>query len=300
MMFDVPRLSARTIPTARSPRESVEKLLVLPRTRRGLLPALRLAGVGHRARRPCDDGGRRDEARDRAARARLARSRARCSTSTGDWADAAARRAARRLGVPVQQRPLPRSRRHRRRRRWRWTARRPRGGDDDEAIARGGRMDGGHADRATAAGAAFDADNAYHYLNNIPFADHGALLDPPTADVSARCVSLLAQLGEPRDTPRMTAGARLAREGAGARRQLVRPLGGQLHLRHLVGAVRAQRRRGRSADHPMVAQGGRLARPRSRTPTAAGARIATAMRSTARATSPRPRPPRRPPGRCSG
>ena len=43
---------------------------------------------------------------------------------------------------------------------------------------------------------AFDADNAYHYLNNIPFADHGALLDPPTADLTARCLSLLAQLGE--------------------------------------------------------------------------------------------------------
>ena len=43
---------------------------------------------------------------------------------------------------------------------------------------------------------AFDADNEYTYLNNIPFADHGALLDPPTEDVTARCVSLLAQLGE--------------------------------------------------------------------------------------------------------
>jgi squalene-hopene/tetraprenyl-beta-curcumene cyclase len=43
---------------------------------------------------------------------------------------------------------------------------------------------------------AFDADNSYHYLNNIPFADHGALLDPPTEDVTARCVSMLAQLGE--------------------------------------------------------------------------------------------------------
>src|SRR5262249_21741758 len=44
--------------------------------------------------------------------------------------------------------------------------------------------------------AAFDADNTYHYLNNIPFADHGALLDPPTEDVTARCVSMLAQLGD--------------------------------------------------------------------------------------------------------
>ncbi|WP_150293731.1 squalene--hopene cyclase [Sphingobium estronivorans] len=52
---------------------------------------------------------------------------------------------------------------------------------------------------------AFDADNAYDYLNNLPFADHGALLDPPTADVSARCVSMLAQLGEPLDSPRMAA-----------------------------------------------------------------------------------------------
>ena len=43
---------------------------------------------------------------------------------------------------------------------------------------------------------AFDADNDYYYLNNIPFADHGALLDPPTEDVTARCLSMLAQLGE--------------------------------------------------------------------------------------------------------
>ncbi|MFZ3182084.1 MAG: squalene--hopene cyclase [Methylocystis silviterrae] len=47
---------------------------------------------------------------------------------------------------------------------------------------------------------AFDADNTCHYLNHIPFADHGALLDPPTADVSARCVSMLAQLGDTIDS----------------------------------------------------------------------------------------------------
>jgi squalene-hopene/tetraprenyl-beta-curcumene cyclase len=45
---------------------------------------------------------------------------------------------------------------------------------------------------------AFDADNNHDYLNHIPFADHGALLDPPTEDVTARCLSMLAQLG---DTP---------------------------------------------------------------------------------------------------
>jgi squalene-hopene/tetraprenyl-beta-curcumene cyclase len=49
----------------------------------------------------------------------------------------------------------------------------------------------------------FDADNTRSYLNHIPFADHGALLDPPTADVSARCLGLLAQLGYPADHPAM-------------------------------------------------------------------------------------------------
>ncbi|HEY3555734.1 MAG TPA: prenyltransferase/squalene oxidase repeat-containing protein, partial [Casimicrobiaceae bacterium] len=46
---------------------------------------------------------------------------------------------------------------------------------------------------------AFDADNVCEYLNHIPFADHGALLDPPTADVTARCIGMFAQLGDPGD-----------------------------------------------------------------------------------------------------
>ena len=47
----------------------------------------------------------------------------------------------------------------------------------------------------------FDVDNTHYYLNHIPFADHGALLDPPTADVSARCLSFLAQAGYDKDHP---------------------------------------------------------------------------------------------------
>ncbi|GBQ13380.1 squalene-hopene cyclase [Swaminathania salitolerans LMG 21291] len=48
---------------------------------------------------------------------------------------------------------------------------------------------------------AFDIDNDLDALNHIPFADHGALLDPPTADVSARCVSFLSELGYAEDAP---------------------------------------------------------------------------------------------------
>ena len=43
--------------------------------------------------------------------------------------------------------------------------------------------------------ASFDADNTHYYLNHIPFADHGALLDPPTADVTGRCLGFLCQIG---------------------------------------------------------------------------------------------------------
>lgn len=50
---------------------------------------------------------------------------------------------------------------------------------------------------------AFEPENTHSYLNHIPFADHGALLDPPTADVTARCVSFLAQIGMSADDPVM-------------------------------------------------------------------------------------------------
>ena len=67
-----------------------------------------------------------------------------------------------------------------------------------EAIARGSEWVLGLQSRNGGWGA-FDADNTREYLNNIPFADHGALLDPPTADVTARCVGMLAQLARPGD-----------------------------------------------------------------------------------------------------
>jgi len=50
--------------------------------------------------------------------------------------------------------------------------------------------------------AAFDADNTHYALNEIPFADHGALLDPPTEDVTARCVAFFSRLGGRYRVPR--------------------------------------------------------------------------------------------------
>ena len=47
--------------------------------------------------------------------------------------------------------------------------------------------------------AAFDQNNLHYYLNEIPFADHGALLDPPTSDVTARCLTFFSVLQRPQD-----------------------------------------------------------------------------------------------------
>jgi squalene-hopene/tetraprenyl-beta-curcumene cyclase len=58
---------------------------------------------------------------------------------------------------------------------------------------------------------AFDADNTKEYLNHIPFADHGALLDPPTEDVTARGISMLAQLGDAPDTSPVAAALQFLR-----------------------------------------------------------------------------------------
>ena len=79
-------------------------------------------------------------------------------------------------------------------------ARRERGSTDyDNAIARGREWIEGMQSR-DGGWASFEVDNLEYYLNSIPFSDHGALLDPPTEDVTARCVSMLAQLGDTVET----------------------------------------------------------------------------------------------------
>jgi squalene-hopene/tetraprenyl-beta-curcumene cyclase len=76
--------------------------------------------------------------------------------------------------------------------------------DYDAAIARGHEWIAG-MQSSNGGWAAFDVNNLEYYLNNIPFSDHGALLDPPTEDVTARCLSMLAQLGETPQTSQMVA-----------------------------------------------------------------------------------------------
>jgi squalene-hopene/tetraprenyl-beta-curcumene cyclase len=48
---------------------------------------------------------------------------------------------------------------------------------------------------------AFDRDNDHEFLCNIPFADHNAMIDPSTADVTARVVECLGRFGWPAEHP---------------------------------------------------------------------------------------------------
>ncbi len=68
----------------------------------------------------------------------------------------------------------------------------------DESIHRATRWIAGMQSQNGGYGA-FDVDNTCYYLNEIPFADHGALLDPPTSDVSARCAMLMARVAKDHD-----------------------------------------------------------------------------------------------------
>ncbi|HCC57426.1 MAG TPA: squalene--hopene cyclase [Solibacterales bacterium] len=54
--------------------------------------------------------------------------------------------------------------------------------------------------------AAFDVDNNWEFLNNVPFADHNAMLDPACADISGRVLEALAARGLTRKHPAVQRG----------------------------------------------------------------------------------------------
>ena len=89
--------------------------------------------------------------------------------------------------------------------------------------------------------AAFDQDNTKMIFQYIPFADHNAMLDPPTVDITGRMLEMLAQYGYTLQRSARRARRPVHPERAGAGRKLVRPLGRELPLRHLSGAARAWR-----------------------------------------------------------
>jgi squalene-hopene/tetraprenyl-beta-curcumene cyclase len=49
--------------------------------------------------------------------------------------------------------------------------------------------------------AAFDKDVTKHWLADVPFADHNAILDPPCSDITAKALELFGKLGMRRTEP---------------------------------------------------------------------------------------------------
>ena len=129
--------------------------------------------------------------------------------------------------------------------------------------------------------AAFDVDIDNQVLTKVPFADHNAMLDPSCADITARVLELLGTLGYRADHPAVARALDYLWQTQEPRGLLVRPLGRQLHLRHLAGARRACKAIDFPMDHPAVVRGRPTGSSRSSRPTAAGARPAAATTTRA-------------------
>ena len=86
--------------------------------------------------------------------------------------------------------------------------------------------------------ASFDRDNTKMIFQYIPFADHNAMLDPPTVDITGTDSGDAGELRLHPARQARGAGGAVCAEGAGARRKLVRALGRQLSVRDVPGAAR--------------------------------------------------------------
>ena len=86
--------------------------------------------------------------------------------------------------------------------------------------------------------AAFDVDNNWAVLNEVPFADHNAMLDPTCPDITGRVLECLCRRGMAGHES-VRRGVRYLLQGAGEGRKLVRPLGRELHLRIVPGDARS-------------------------------------------------------------
>src|SRR5581483_9734843 len=121
-----------------------------------------------------------------------------------------------------------------------------------EAIAAGVRWLRGMQDR-NGGWASFDTDQHRHLFTNIPFADHGALLDPATEDLTARCLECFGRLGVSPDDPAV-------RRGLAFLRRMQTPEGawyGRWGVNYLYGTwsvLRGLEAVGVRPDDPMVAR----------------------------------------------
>ena len=165
----------------------------------------------------------------------------------------------------------------------------------EAAIERGRALDLGMQSRNGAWGA-FDADNTSPFPNRLPFCDFGEVIDPPSADVTAHVVEMLAARGLAHD-PRTRRGIEwllAEQEPSGA-------WFGRWGVNYVYGTgsvVPALVAAGLPAAHPAIRRAVALAgdRPERRRRLGRGPALLPRPASGSAAAPP---PPPRPPGRCS-
>ena len=160
---------------------------------------------------------------------------------------------ARRLGVRVRQRQLPRHRRHRRGRPGPAPRPLPASAAAD-ALSTGAWRGRSACSAATAGWGAFDVDNDSDLCAALPFCDFGEVTDPPSADVTAHVVEMLA--AEPGADPRSRSSA--PSPGCPAEQEADGSWFGRWGVNHLYGtgaAVPALIAAGVGADRPPASAG---------------------------------------------
>ena len=221
---------------------------------------------------------------------------ARRSRVRGDWSVRRPQLAPGGWAFEFAQRQLPGHRRHRRGRARAAPGRRTR----DRARLRRRRRPGDGLERSacspgTAAGAPSTPTTPATLADELPFCDFGEVIDPPSADVTAHVVEMLAADGLEHDAALPTR-HRLAARRTGGRRRLVRPLGRQLRLRHRARRCRRWSRPGCRRTDPAIRRAVRWLEEHQNADGGWGEDLRSYPDPGWAGAAPPPR--RRPPGRC--
>ena len=91
--------------------------------------------------------------------------------------------------------------------------------------------------------AAFDKDVTRHWLEDMPFADHNAILDPTCSDLTARTLELLGYIGFNPGRSSVRRAIRYLRQTQEDDGSWYRPLGSELYLWNVAGLARSARDR---------------------------------------------------------
>ena len=102
--------------------------------------------------------------------------------------------------------------------------------------------------------ASFDKDNDRMVFQYVPFADHNAMLDPPTVDITGQGAGVPGQLRLYAERQAGEAGDPVHSRRTGVGWLLVRPLGRELPLRNHVRVCAAWTRSASITTKPMVQQ----------------------------------------------